>query len=118
MTLRAVTPSSPPRSSRRRGPPKLYKDNAPVGGSRGNEDTATTLTCTTGADGTCTITNIPQGEYWVVETKTPANHDTAADQHATVAPDTTVELTFVNPPEALQNLSRLYGVETLLPLKA
>jgi phospholipid transport system transporter-binding protein len=28
------------------------------------------------------------------------------------------ELTFVNPPEALQTLSRLYGVETLLPLKA
>ena len=25
------------------------------------------------------------------------------------------ELTFVNPPEALQTLSRLYGVETLLP---
>jgi phospholipid transport system transporter-binding protein len=28
------------------------------------------------------------------------------------------ELTFVNPPEALQTLSRLYGVETLLPVKA
>jgi phospholipid transport system transporter-binding protein len=28
------------------------------------------------------------------------------------------ELAFVNPPEALQTLSRLYGVETLLPLKA
>ena|SRR5215207_4681117 len=75
----------------------LYKDNAPIGGTRGTEDTVTTLTCTTGADGTCTINNIPQGEYWVVETKTPANHDTAADQHATVTPDTTIELTFVNP---------------------
>jgi Prealbumin-like fold domain len=75
----------------------LYKDNTPTGGTRGTEDTITTHTCTTGADGTCTITNIPQGQYWVVETKTPANHDSAADQHATVAPDTTVELTFVNP---------------------
>jgi len=28
------------------------------------------------------------------------------------------ELTFANPPEALQTLSRLYGVETLLPVKA
>ena len=28
------------------------------------------------------------------------------------------ELAFVNPPEALQTLSRLYGVDTLLPLKA
>lgn len=27
------------------------------------------------------------------------------------------ELTFANPPEALQTLSRLYGVETLLPVK-
>ena len=28
------------------------------------------------------------------------------------------ELSFVNPPEGLQTLSRLYGVEELLPLKA
>ena len=28
------------------------------------------------------------------------------------------DLAFVNPPEALQTLSRLYGVEELLPLKA
>jgi phospholipid transport system transporter-binding protein len=28
------------------------------------------------------------------------------------------ELTFTNPPEALQTLSRLYGVENLLPVKA
>jgi hypothetical protein len=75
----------------------LYNDDAPVGGNRGSEDTATAFKCTTDADGTCTISNIPQGEYWVVETKTPANHDTAADQHATVTPDATVTLTFVNP---------------------
>jgi phospholipid transport system transporter-binding protein len=28
------------------------------------------------------------------------------------------EIAFVNPPDALQTLSRLYGVENLLPLKA
>jgi formamidopyrimidine-DNA glycosylase len=75
----------------------LYKDNAPVGGTRGAEDTITTLTCTTGADGTCEILNVLKGEYWVVETKTPANHDTAADQHLTVVADEQVALTFVNP---------------------
>jgi len=75
---------------------ELYKDNAPIGGSRGAEDTATGKTCTTVA-GTCTITSVLQGEYWVVETVTPAGHDTAADQHATVAPDVTVTLTFVDP---------------------
>jgi hypothetical protein len=75
---------------------ELYKDNAPVGGSRGVEDTATGQTCTTVA-GECTITNVLQGEYWVVETVTPAGYDTAADQHATVAPDVTVTLTFVDP---------------------
>ena len=78
----------------------LYTDNAPVyptGATRGAEDTITTLTCTTQTDGTCSIGNIPQGEYWVVETTTPAGHDTAADQHASVSPDATVELTFIDP---------------------
>jgi hypothetical protein len=77
----------------------LYKDNAPVGGSRGAEDTIiTTKTCTTAATtGECTIVNVLQGEYWVVETTTPAGYDTAADQHATVVSDTTVTLTFVDP---------------------
>ena len=79
----------------------LYKDNAPVGGSRGAEDTITTKTCTTGASpnaaGECTITAVLQGEYWVVETTTPAGHSTAADQHASVTPDATVTLTFIDP---------------------
>jgi phospholipid transport system transporter-binding protein len=34
------------------------------------------------------------------------------------ARDAKRELTFANPPEALQTLCRLYGVETLLPVKA
>jgi hypothetical protein len=75
----------------------LYKDNAPVGGSRGPEDTITNQKCTTGADGKCTINNVLAGEYWVVETTTPAGHETAADQHATVGADTAVKLTFVDP---------------------
>jgi hypothetical protein len=75
----------------------LYKDNEPTGGTRGAEDTITTQTCTTGADGTCEIPDVLQGQYWVVETKTPPNHDTAADQHITVVADEQVRLTFVNP---------------------
>ena len=77
---------------------ELYNDNAPTGGTRGDEDTATGQACTTGTDGTCTIDDVVQGEYWVVETTTPAGHDPAADQHVTVTPSTTpVELTFVDP---------------------
>jgi len=78
----------------------LYKDNAPVGGSRGAEDTITAFTCTTDATGLCTISDVPAGEYWVVETVTPPGHDTAADQHATVVAGATTDLTatpFVNP---------------------
>jgi hypothetical protein len=76
----------------------LYKDNAPVGGTRGAEDTITTLKCTTGADGKCSILNVPFGTYWAVETVTPANHGTAPDQTVSVSAGTpTVTLTFVNP---------------------
>jgi Prealbumin-like fold domain len=75
----------------------LYNDNPPVGVSRGAEDTVTTLKCTTDSSGDCTIVNVLQGEYWVVETVTPAGHETAADQHATVTADTQASLTFVNP---------------------
>ena len=75
----------------------LYRDLAPTGGSRGAEDTATTLTCTTAANGTCTIADVPLGEYWAVETTTPTGYDPAADQHVTVASSSQVELTFVDP---------------------
>jgi Prealbumin-like fold domain len=37
------------------------------------------------------------GGYWVVETVTPANHDTAADQHVTVTANEQVSVTFVDP---------------------
>jgi hypothetical protein len=79
----------------------LYKDNAPLGGSppHGAEDTAVAgKTCTTAADGNCSITGILAGEYWVAETTTPAGYQTAADQHVTVtASDTPISLTFIDP---------------------
>lgn len=78
---------------------KLYNDNAPTGTSRGAEDTLTNplLSCTTPASGICTINNVPFGQYWIVETTTPAGYDTAADQHASVSAATpTVKLTFVD----------------------
>jgi hypothetical protein len=75
----------------------LFEDNAPTGGTRGDEDIATNKTCTTDADGTCTITGVLPGQYWVVETKTPANHDTAADQHLTVTANEQASVTFVDP---------------------
>ena len=74
-------------------------DNAPVDGvpPHGAEDTATTQTCTTDATGICTIEDVFAGNYWVVETVTPAGHDTAADQAVTVVADEQVSVTFVNP---------------------
>jgi hypothetical protein len=68
----------------------LYDDNPPIGGSRGAEDTATTQSCTTLADGTCTIDNVFAGEYWVVETVVPPGHDGVTDQHVTVVANETV----------------------------
>jgi hypothetical protein len=79
----------------------LYTDAAPIGGSRGAEDTATTLTCTSAATtGDCSIPNVPFGNYWAVETTGVANHDLAADQSFSLTaatPNTTVSLTFVDP---------------------
>jgi len=62
----------------------LYVNNDPTTGPRGGEDTITTKTCTTAADGTCDITNVPPGSYWVVETTTPSGYITADDKAATV----------------------------------
>jgi hypothetical protein len=75
----------------------LYKDNAPVGGSRGVEDTVTTLTCTTDATGICTIVNVFFGNYWVVETTVPAGVDAAADAAISVSNTTTVVVNLVDP---------------------
>jgi hypothetical protein len=80
----------------------LFVDNPPLNGPapHGAEDTATTKTCTTGADGNCTISDVVPGQYWVVETTGIPNHDTAPDQSITVGAGQTVgPLTFVNPRE-------------------
>lgn len=77
----------------------LYTDNAPVGGAapHGSEDTATTMTCTTSAAGTCTISNIPLGDYWIVETTSKPGYDPAPDQHLTVTAGSSASKTFVDP---------------------
>lgn len=78
----------------------LYVDNTPTSTEGqtepGLEDTITTQTCTTDADGLCSIESVLAGSYWVVETLTPANHDTADPQAAVVGVDATVELQFEN----------------------
>jgi hypothetical protein len=85
----------------------LYTDNAPVGGSapHGDEDTATTMTCTTVA-GTCSISNIPLGDYWIVETTSKPGYAAAPDQHLTVTAGSSATKTFVDP--------RLFHVITIV----
>ena len=78
----------------------LYTDAPPVGGAvPGAEDTSAAGTCTTAAAGTCSFLNVVPGSYWVVETTTPAGHNTAPPQLATVGAGGTVSLTFVDPRE-------------------
>ena len=76
-----------------------YKDDAPVGGSPGAEDTdVSSGTCTTAATtGKCTINDLLTGSYWIVETTTPTGFDTAPPQLVSVVASTTVKLTFVDP---------------------
>jgi uncharacterized surface anchored protein len=80
----------------------LFNDIAPLDGAppHGAEDTATSLTCTTLATGDCSITNVPFGDYWAVETTGVPNHDLAPDQSFSLTsstPNLTISLTFVDP---------------------
>jgi hypothetical protein len=76
----------------------LYEDAAPVGGTApGAEDTDSAGTCTTAANGECTISGVFQGDYWLVETTTPSGYETAAPQTVVVVADSVVEKTFVDP---------------------
>jgi hypothetical protein len=76
----------------------LYKDATPVGGTApGTEDSDSAGSCTTAANGTCTITGVFQGNYWLVETTTPTGYETAAPQTVVVVADSTVEKTFIDP---------------------
>ena len=73
----------------------LFNDNAPLGGTRGAEDTTTGKSCTTAlvsGVATCTITNVLQGQYWVVETTTPTGFETAPDKTVVVVADETVSV--------------------------
>ena len=77
----------------------LYTDVHPADTATGHiaEDTATSFTCTTAANGTCSIVGVPIGDYWVVETATPAGHATAPDQKLHVTAGSSAQLTFVDP---------------------
>jgi hypothetical protein len=81
----------------------LYTDNAPLDGAapHGNEDTATSFTCTTAGTGTdagkCSISNVPFGQYWVVETTVPTGYTAAADQNVIISAATpTANVSFVD----------------------
>jgi hypothetical protein len=77
----------------------LFTDNPPLGPPRGPEDTATGKFCVTSAAGTCSITEVVPGQYWVVEdvSTLPPGHDPAPDQNVVVGAGQTVSLTFVDP---------------------
>jgi hypothetical protein len=66
----------------------LYKDDGTTAGSLDNGDHITTLTCTTAGtdpnDGKCNITDVPLGDYIVVETTVPAGYTKAPDQAVNV----------------------------------
>jgi uncharacterized surface anchored protein len=75
----------------------LYADVGVVGVFENGVDVPTGRACTTGADGTCSITDIlPPGDYCVVETQTPVGHDTADPQCLNLDLDETVTLTFTD----------------------
>jgi hypothetical protein len=78
---------------------ELYTDSAPLGGSppHGAEDTATGKTCTTDANGDCTISNVVPGQYWIVETTTPTGYDSAADKNVVVGAGQNVPVTLTDP---------------------
>jgi Prealbumin-like fold domain/Domain of unknown function (DUF5979) len=77
----------------------LFVDNPPLDGPapHGATDTATANTCTTGANGNCSLTDIVPGQYWVVETTGVPGHNLAPDQNVTVGAGQTLPLTFVDP---------------------
>ena len=62
----------------------LYVDAAPTGGARGAEDITAAGGCTTNSAGTCSILNVPLGQYWLVETTTPNGYATITPTAVTV----------------------------------
>lgn len=79
----------------------LFTDVEPLNGqpphSGGDAPVVPSKTCTTDASGNCTIPNVAPGQYWIVETTTPAGYSTAPDQNRTITAGQTVNLTFSDP---------------------
>ncbi|MFF8375129.1 collagen binding domain-containing protein [Streptomyces sp. NPDC015661] len=70
-------------------------DGAPLGGAEFTlyqNGQPTTFKCTTLADGSCTINNVPAGDYVAHETKTPNGFDPAPDEPVHVEASGTVEV--------------------------
>ena len=65
----------------------LYTNVGDLTGGVGAGDTITAKSCITVA-GTCTISNVVPGDYWVVETGTPNGYDTADEQAVTIGAGT------------------------------
>jgi hypothetical protein len=65
----------------------LLRDNAPIGGKPGVEDTQVGLPQTSDASGLCSFPDLEFGAYWVVETQPPPGHflSTPAFQHVIVS---------------------------------
>jgi hypothetical protein len=84
----------------------LFNDLGTIGGTRQatNIDTPTGKSCTTAAvvennvtiNGTCSISDIVPGEYWLVET-TPSGYASSPDQHVTITAGSNATYTFTNP---------------------
>jgi prealbumin domain-containing protein/endonuclease/exonuclease/phosphatase family protein len=62
----------------------LYFDAAPTGSSRGAEDVDIVAVCNTNSAGTCSMAAVPVGQYWLVESVTPAGYTTGSPTHVVV----------------------------------
>ena len=76
----------------------LYHDKGTTGGTRDAGDTVTdpALGCTSDSAGDCDITDVPFGDYWLVETTVPANYLPVADRALTVGGTTPVHFDIEN----------------------
>jgi hypothetical protein len=76
---------------------ELYKDNPPVGGARGPEDTLVQSAVTDSA-GAATFTDVALGDYWIHEV-TPSGYVDNADQSVKVKKKGKLEFVFSNTPK-------------------
>lgn len=76
----------------------LYNDDGTTADAYDASDTLVTgATCTTDADGECTISDVPWGTYWLVETTTPAGYNGADAVEVTITKDSRdISQTIVN----------------------